>query len=240
MKENVFYNHDTAVRHGLAIFGIDICNAEKFVNRVRMYSNRGLTVVYLDREWIFTVTRLAKDVHIIRYEEINVSDKIAIYIKKKTKCERKINYMDAKNLSKHKYIYRIYVSKTGEYHYEKYTIIYSNASYVYFKIHGYDRLCEVDIHRIHDSLQDITERCKFSPFMTIYLWNDEGISKESFGVFVKKLEIEYVKNEIIRTEARCTHLSTSLELASSKLKPLQKRLEDLEDEITKMDKTENV
>ena len=31
MKENVFYNHDTAVRHGLAIFGIDICNAEKFV-----------------------------------------------------------------------------------------------------------------------------------------------------------------------------------------------------------------
>lgn len=142
--------------------------------------------------------------------------------------------MDVKNLSKCKYIYRICISETGEYHYEKYTIVYSNAAYVYFKVPGCDRLWEVDIHSIHDSLQDITERCRFSPFMTIYLWNDEGISKESFGVFVKKLEIEHVKNEITRTENRCTHLSTSLELASSKLRPLKERLEDLKNEITKM------
>lgn len=148
--------------------------------------------------------------------------------------------MDAKNLSKCKYIYRIYISKTGEYHYEKYTIVYSNAAYVYFKVPGDDRLCKISTYRIHNSLQDITERCKFSPFMTIYLWSDEGISKESFGVFVKKLEIEHVKNEITRTENRCTHLSTSLELASSKLRPLKERLEDLKNEITKMDKTENV
>ena len=41
--------------------------------------------------------------------------------------------MDAKNLSKQKYIYRIYESRDGKLHCEKYPIIYVNSMVVYFK-----------------------------------------------------------------------------------------------------------
>lgn len=148
--------------------------------------------------------------------------------------------MDAKNLSKCKYIYRVYMSKIGVVHLEKYRIVYSNAAYVYFKIPGDDRLCEIGVNKIHEDIMEIIEYTKFHPGISIFLWNDEGITKESFIRFLKKFEIESIKREVKNHENRCIQLNKSLELVSSKLKPLKKRLESLEDEFSKMDKTENV
>lgn len=44
--------------------------------------------------------------------------------------------MEPKNLSKQKYIYKVYRAKDNRYHIEKFPIIYANKSIVYFKENG--------------------------------------------------------------------------------------------------------
>ena len=44
--------------------------------------------------------------------------------------------MELKDLSKIKYIYRIYESKDYVLHLEKYPVIYINSEILYFKVHG--------------------------------------------------------------------------------------------------------
>ena len=148
--------------------------------------------------------------------------------------------MNIKNLSKCKYIYRVYVSKTDEFHCEKYPIVYANNRYAYFKITGDERLNEISIARVLDNINDIPNDIPFYRGSSIYFWSDNCITKETFDIFKKKMEVDRLKREMRQIENRLAYLKRSYELSAPKMEVLKKQLEELENEISKMDKTENV
>ena len=66
--------------------------------------------------------------------------------------------MDKSELSKHKYIYKIYQScSDNSFHIERYPIVYANSSYVYFKVANKQELGCVDFRRIKDRISIIFE-----------------------------------------------------------------------------------
>lgn len=138
--------------------------------------------------------------------------------------------MDVKNLSKCKYIYRVYISKTGEFHREKYTIVYVNSEYAYFRIPDDPRLNELSITRIIDNINDIPRDVRFYPGTSVYMWSDVDLTKETFNIFRKKVAAEQTKREIKRIENHLAYLKRSYELNAPKLEVLKKQLEELENE----------
>lgn len=80
--------------------------------------------------------------------------------------------MEAKDLSKQKYIYELYEDIVGNLHCEKHRVIYVNSKYVYFKQARKDDLDWVMVKYVGDTLQDLNpHNC-----CTQHCWNfDEKV-----------------------------------------------------------------
>ena len=118
--------------------------------------------------------------------------------------------MEANNLSKQKYIYRIYESRDGVLHYERYPVVYVNTNAVYFK-NGRKNgaLGWIYTQAVLDDVSCIDPReANATPFgrygINKYIWKvDEDNIEEVFTELKKRhLEIaeknrkEWVKNRL--------------------------------------------
>ena len=98
--------------------------------------------------------------------------------------------MELKDLSKIKYIYRIYESKDYVLHLEKYPVIYINSEMLYFKVHGNKTLNSIYINNIldcHVKYEDLK-------FCAKYFW---GISTDINDVFedLKMQQSKYIPEQ---------------------------------------------
>ena len=111
--------------------------------------------------------------------------------------------MDLKNLSKYKYIYRIYESSDEVLHCEKYPVIYINNKVVYFKdARKQERLNYKDVNKILDNFTKFYQgenAWKWEwgrPCFDEYFWNVEtniteiyeDLKKQRFAMRCKKIE----------------------------------------------------
>lgn len=97
------------------------------------------------------------------------------------------------NLSKYKYIYRVYESDDKNIHCEKYTVIYANSKVVYFKDgRKQEYLNHIDIVKIKTNFEDAINTGMKNPWfprIDTYLWDVEGNLMELFNEFKKQREL---------------------------------------------------
>lgn len=60
--------------------------------------------------------------------------------------------MKMEDLNKRKFIHWLYVNSKGEFHTERYPVVYINKNYVYYVRGKGQRLCEKDLNMVHESL----------------------------------------------------------------------------------------
>lgn len=63
-----------AYEYGLSVYGINVKNLKKNIDRIKTYSTDGLEVVYIDNEWAFTITSSVNR-YMLRYKDTNAGDK---------------------------------------------------------------------------------------------------------------------------------------------------------------------
>lgn len=118
--------------------------------------------------------------------------------------------MNKSELSKRKYIYKVYQScGDNSFHIERYPIIYTNSAYVYFKVANKQELGRVDFRRIKDRISDLKLTVDSTLYSGEYIWYDPNITDSEFNRITKEFRrkqyeglIEDKKNEIKRLEFR--------------------------------------
>lgn len=98
--------------------------------------------------------------------------------------------MDLKNLSKQKYIYKLYEARDGLLHVEKFPIIYANKANVYYKSSRCSELSVVAFREILDDLQSTHNIANYRLQRGIYFWNDPSYNCESLITDIKKKNLE--------------------------------------------------
>jgi len=109
-------------------------------------------------------------------------------------------------LSKHKYLYRIYASDDKIIHCEKHPVIYLNSKVVYFKdIRQAERLKSITFNRIEDEYSGI-RKSDINTYVSYerYFWkagnfNSKEATEEAFSI-KKASELEQVESDFKRAE----------------------------------------
>lgn len=133
--------------------------------------------------------------------------------------------MDKANLSKRKYIYRVYVNAVNEIHTERYRIAYMNSKYVYYIAGDKQQLECIEIGmRITESLEKYMEwnasngRDPMSGVTYMYYWSISDTDPAS----VKKALVEkYEQQNRERAKARA---ETAVRIAEQELAKARQRL----------------
>lgn len=105
---------------------------------------------------------------------------------------------------KRKYIYEISCNRIGQYHYERYPIIYENNDVIYFKRAGVKTLGLCYKESIKVSLYDIDR--PLNKYEHIYLYNEPTVTtKENLEKFIYDSFIENRYRYIDRTIEKCNN-----------------------------------
>ena len=139
--------------------------------------------------------------------------------------------IDKKELSKKKYIYRLYEDKDGVPHVEKYPVIYINEKYVYFKVASKSELMRVDISDTYTSVVAYgrLDACRrHIETKQCFFWEDNiigqrlisNIESERNEALKKILEIDITnaKTRVIRRKAEYDRAVKDLEQLEARLK----------------------
>lgn len=104
--------------------------------------------------------------------------------------------VDLKNLSKIKYIYRIYLNNDDELHCERYPVVYINSKAVYFKeSRKQDYLNYISFSDVFDNFAKFCEN-RSNLLINNYFWSVEDNIDEIFEELKKRVEAaECAKNE---------------------------------------------
>lgn len=128
--------------------------------------------------------------------------------------------MEAKELSKQKYIYELYEDCVGNLHCEKHRVIYANSKYVYFKKARKDELDWVLVRYVGDTLRDLDCCC------TQHCWNfDEKV----FAQLKATKRHDKLDKEIKRLTLRMSELARHFENTSKYYNELVEELKKLEE-----------
>ena len=128
--------------------------------------------------------------------------------------------MDKTTLSKHRWIYKMYINVNNEVHVERYKVIYINASYVYYISGGEDMLKLMSLSSVFNNLEEFinegyVERFLSSAYWTVFFWEPIG----------------QVDHESLRRKAEKQNIEKKLLQAKEKMKSLQKEQKALQREI---------
>ena len=139
--------------------------------------------------------------------------------------------IDKKELSKKKYIYRLYKARDGVPHVEKYPVIYINEKYVYFKVASKSELGRIDITDVYTSVvaygkkdgrgwNTVTKECFFLEDNIIgqqLISNIESERDEALKAILK-LDIQNAKTRVIRRKTEYDQAVKELEELEARLK----------------------
>ena len=135
--------------------------------------------------------------------------------------------VDLKNLSKIKYIYRIYESEDEVLHCEKYPVIYINSVVVYFKnTRKQGMLNYTNIDNVLDNLT-VFYQDKYYPRFDRYFWNMETNIQEIYTDLKKQRDEIRRKNEEEKKRDRYEKAKREYEEALKEIELLDKIKESL-------------
>ena len=135
--------------------------------------------------------------------------------------------VDLKNLSKIKYIYRIYESEDEVLHCEKYPVIYMNSVVVYFKnTRKQGMLNYTNIDNVLDNLT-VFYQDKYYPRFDRYFWNMETNIQEIYADLKKQRDEIRRKNEEEKKRDRYEKAKREYEEALKEIELLDKIKESL-------------
>ena len=134
--------------------------------------------------------------------------------------------MDKITLSKHKYIYSLYINSKNEVHAERLKVAYINKNFVYF-IGGGD--CELSMARldnVFENLNDFAERGHVDNFLgTIYnrelVWDICG-EEVNFETIRKKQRQTAVEKEINAKKQKIDNMKRAIQAEKKAIAALQK------------------
>ena len=132
--------------------------------------------------------------------------------------------LDKKNLSKIKYIYRIYESSDGFLHCERYPVVYINSEVVYFKD---ARKQEYLNYMLAKHVEDNFTKFYHSGYngwygnFNEYFWNIETNIEEIYEDLKKQRAIERNKYELESTKNKAERAKREYEDALMKIKLLE-------------------
>lgn len=142
--------------------------------------------------------------------------------------------MDVKDLSKCKYIYRVYVAKDTITHIEKYPVVYANKMYIYFRDgRGYalNTVYTKDVltrDPIANNLK-IREVVNFYPYscrpVNLYIWDENGIDTIEIDRIYKQIKAAYDKRLI---DQKIKYVNNLKERYEGELKELERLTKELE------------
>lgn len=117
--------------------------------------------------------------------------------------------MDKTTLSKHRWIYKMYINSNNEVHVERYKVIYINASYVYYISGGEDMLRYMSLSSVFNNLEEFIsegniERFLSSVYWTVFFW--EPVGQVDYESLRRKAEKQNIEKKIAQTQERMKSL----------------------------------
>ena len=132
--------------------------------------------------------------------------------------------MDKQNLSKYKYIYRIYEDRTGELHCTKHPVVYINSKVVYFKdARKQEYLANTSVDRVSDDFASFAKDVLPRPFhwnVDSYFWSVEDDIVELFQEFKKQRVLAQIIQKEKQITARYVQAQKEFEAAKAELTKL--------------------
>ena len=128
--------------------------------------------------------------------------------------------MDKTTLSKHRWIYEMYIDKNNKVHTERYKVIYINASYVYYRRGGDDMLSYMRLTSIFNNLEEFINEKSVDHFLSSMYWRIffwEPVGQVDYESLRRKAEKQNIEKKIAQTQ--------------EKMKSLQKEQKVLQKEI---------
>ena len=139
--------------------------------------------------------------------------------------------INKKELSKKKYIYRLYEAKDGVPHVEKYPVIYINERYVYFKVATKSELGRVDISDTYTSVVAYGKkdaRGWHTETKQCFFWEDNIIGQQLISNIesernealkaILKIDIQNAELRVIRRKAEYDKAVQELDQIKARLK----------------------
>lgn len=131
--------------------------------------------------------------------------------------------MTLSELSKQKYIYKIYQTYDGMFHIEKFPIIYANSAYVYFKVANKQELQCVGLRYIKDDITDLSFLNNSCNTRGLYVWNNPLVSENELDQRVKEFKR-------IQLDALIKHQKDRVRISKNNYEYNLRRLKELESE----------
>jgi hypothetical protein len=132
--------------------------------------------------------------------------------------------MDKQNLSKYKYIYRIYEDRTGEVHCTKHPVIYINSKVVYFKdARKQEYLSYISVDGVSDDFASYTNEVLSKPYyrsVNHYFWSVEDDITELFQEFKKQRVLAQIIQKEKQITVRYVQAQKEFEAAKAELTKL--------------------
>lgn len=139
-----------------------------------------------------------------------------------------------KNLSKCKYVYRIY-KEHDNFHIEKYPIVYINNEVVYFKIGRKNHLESISFSNLWTNVKESFEKAieyinsepdyRYYYFTSVFFVETDKLKEFDLSLIKKRLKEESKESEIKKQEQKIEICKKAYELELRKLEKMKKEFE---------------
>lgn len=129
--------------------------------------------------------------------------------------------MDPKNLSKQKYIYRLYRASDDRLHVEKFPVIYANKKRVYFKVG--EELSIQEYKTIFNEFADIKNFTEYMLRNGLYFWTEPDLNCNP----LKTIKIKQLEKKMMDYGQRIYRYHKYIEEYEAEVDKIKKQLEAL-------------
>ena len=132
--------------------------------------------------------------------------------------------MDKTTLSKHRWIYEMYINEKNEVHIERYKVIYINKKYVFYIRGGDDSLSSCSLVYVFDNMDTYDQHSRLERFLEtayqrVLLW--ERPAETTYAQLRQRIKNEAMKKLIDQKEAEMRLLQTKQEVLQKEIDALK-------------------
>jgi len=138
--------------------------------------------------------------------------------------------MDKTTLSKHRWIYKMYINGNNEVHVERYKVIYINASYVYYISGGEDMLKLMSLSSVFNNLEEFInegniERFLSSAYWEVFFW--EPVGQVDYESLRRKVEKQNIEKRLVKSQKEMQYLLEKQKAIQKEINALKAKGESL-------------
>ncbi|MBO5969846.1 MAG: hypothetical protein J6S14_15250 [Clostridia bacterium] len=132
--------------------------------------------------------------------------------------------MDKSTLSKHRYIYELYINRKNEVHIERYKVAYINKTSVWFIRGGDENLTGMRLRYVYDNIDEFDRYYSLTKFLDaayqrVYLW--ERPSDTTYAELRKRKRKKAMKMLIEQKEKQLMNLQSQTEVLQNEIESLK-------------------